>query len=446
MLARRPRRPLQALQRRSQELKQQVPSGCPAGDLGTARRPGLWRRAPEKRGAPQAREPTPTHLPSRVVTPRSIPAPNSDSSPSRSQPNPQLQVDSLLSESQLKGALEASKRRDIYQRCIQLKQAIDENKNALQKLNKADEPAPVGNYNQKKEEEHSLLDKLTHQLQELAVSMRRENITEIGALTEREEDDNSAEEDEDDDDDEESEESEESGEEEEETEEEEEEKQENESHGQATSKEYIAIGDFTAQQVGDLTFKKGEILLIIEEKPDGWWIAKNAKGNTGLIPRTYLELYNKEGGQESSEEGSEEDVAGEDETAEGAEVKQRSDSHWSAVQKAISEISTVDVLTTMGAIPAGFRPSTLFQLLEEGNQFQASYFLQPELTPSQLAFRDLMWDAKMGTIRSRPSRVSLILTLWSCKMIPFPGTSVQVLSRHVRLCLFDGNKVSLLRS
>uniref|UniRef100_A0A452U6L9 Nephrocystin 1 n=1 Tax=Ursus maritimus TaxID=29073 RepID=A0A452U6L9_URSMA len=53
-----------------------------------------------------------------------------------------LQVDSLLSESRLKGALDASKRRDIYQRCIQLKQAIDENKNALQKLNKADEPAP----------------------------------------------------------------------------------------------------------------------------------------------------------------------------------------------------------------------------------------------------------------------------------------------------------------
>uniref|UniRef100_A0A8C7BRJ3 Nephrocystin-1 n=1 Tax=Neovison vison TaxID=452646 RepID=A0A8C7BRJ3_NEOVI len=64
-----------------------------------------------------------------------------------------LQVDSLLSESRLKGVLDASKRRDIYQRCVQLKQAIDENKNALQKLNKADEPAPVGNYNQKKEEE-----------------------------------------------------------------------------------------------------------------------------------------------------------------------------------------------------------------------------------------------------------------------------------------------------
>ncbi|XP_058539239.1 nephrocystin-1 isoform X4 [Neofelis nebulosa] len=370
MLARRPRNPLQALQRRTQELK--------------------------------------------------------------------LQVDGLLSESQLKEALEASKRRDIYQRCIQLKQAIDENKDALQKLNKADEPAPIGNYNQKKEDEHSLLDKLTHQLQELAVSINRENITEIGALPEREEDDNSAEEAEEEDDDEE-EESEETGDEEET---EDEEKQKHESQQQATSKEYIAIGDFTAQQAGDLTFKKGEILLVIEKKPDGWWIAKNTKGNKGLIPRTYLEPYNKEEGQDSSEEGSEEDTEVGDQTAEGAEVKQRTDSHWNAVRKAISEqINTIDVLTTMGAIPSGFRPSMLFQLLEEGNQFQASYFLQPELTPSQLAFRDLMWDAKAGTIKSIPSRVSFILTLWSCKMIPFPGTSIQVLSRHVSLCLFDGNKV-----
>ncbi|XP_026889501.2 nephrocystin-1 isoform X1 [Acinonyx jubatus] len=373
MLARRPRNPLQALQRRTQELK--------------------------------------------------------------------LQVDGLLSESQLKEALEASKRRDIYQRCIQLKQAIDENKDALQKLNKADEPAPIGNYNQKKEDEHSLLDKLTHQLQELAVSISRENITEIGAPPEREEDDNSAEEDEEaeEEDDDEEEESEETGDEEET---EEEEKQEHESQQQATSKEYIAIGDFTAQQAGDLTFKKGEILLVIEKKPDGWWIAKNTKGNKGLIPRTYLEPYNKEEGQDSSEEGSEEDTEVGDQTAEGAEVKQRTDSHWNAVRKAISEqINTIDVLTTMGAIPSGFRPSMLFQLLEEGNQFQASYFLQPELTPSQLAFRDLMWDAKAGTIKSIPSRVSFILTLWSCKMIPLPGTSIQVLSRHVSLCLFDGNKV-----
>ncbi|KAM7078948.1 nephrocystin-1 isoform 2-T2 [Molossus nigricans] len=355
----------------------------------------------------------------------------------------QINIDSLLSESRLKGTLEASKRRDIYQRCIQLKQAVDENKNALQKLTKADEPAPVGNYQQKKEEELSLLDKLTHQLQELAVSVRRDSRTEIEALTEREEDDDFAE-DEEDDDKEESEES--SGEEEEtEEEEEEEEKQENESQQPATSGEYIAVGDFTAQQAGDLTFKKGEILLITEKNSDGWWMAKNAKGNKGLVPRTYLEPCHKEEGQESSEEGSEGDTEVGEEATEGAQVKQRTDSHWSAVQKALSEhlqqMNTVDVLTTMGAVPAGFRPSTLFQLLEEGTPFRASSFLQPELTPSQLAFRDLLWDAKTGTIRSRASRVSLSLTLWSCKMIPVPGASIQVLSRHVRLCLCDSDKV-----
>ncbi|ELK15212.1 Nephrocystin-1 [Pteropus alecto] len=345
-----------------------------------------------------------------------------------------LAVNSLLFESRLKGALEASKRREIYQRCIQLKQTIDENKNALQKLNKADELAPVGDYHQKKEKEHYLLDRLTHQLQELAMSLSGENITEIGAL--REEEGVSAEEDEDDSE----EESEESDGEEKEIEKEEEEKQENEAH-QWTSREYIAVEGFATQQAGDLTFKAGEILFIIEKSPDGWWMAKNARGNIGLVPRTYLESYHKEEGQESSEEVSEEDLEVGAETAEGVEVKQRTDYHWNAVRKALSEISTVDVLTTMGAIPAGFRPSMLFQLLEEGNQFRASYFLQPELAPSQLAFRDLIWDAKTGTIRSRPSRVSLILTLWSCKMIPLPGVSIQVLSRHVRLCLFDGNKV-----
>ncbi|XP_023382109.1 nephrocystin-1 isoform X8 [Pteropus vampyrus] len=267
------------------------------------------------------------------------------------------------------------------------------------------------------------------------MSLSGENITEIGAL--REEEGVSAEEDEDDSE----EESEESDGEEKEIEKEEEEKQENEAH-QWTSKEYIAVEGFTTQQAGDLTFKKGEILFIIEKSPDGWWMAKNARGNIGLVPRTYLESYHKEEGQESSEEVSEEDLEVGAETAEGVEVKQRTDYHWNAVRKALSEqISTVDVLTTMGAIPAGFRPSMLFQLLEEGNQFRASYFLQPELAPSQLAFRDLIWDAKTGTIRSRPSRVSLILTLWSCKMIPLPGVSIQVLSRHVRLCLFDGNKV-----
>nr|XP_020843637.1 nephrocystin-1 isoform X3 [Phascolarctos cinereus] len=374
------------------------------------------------------------------------------------------QVGRLLSESQLEGALDASKRQDIYQRCIQLKREIDENRTALKNLNKDDEPAPVGNYNQRKEDEDSILEKLTKQLQELAETISKENVTpeekvqnisraeEVEEDSEETEDEEEEDEEEDDDDDDEEdisedEESEESNEEDEEVEEKEE---DDSSDEQPTSKEYIAVGDFVAQQAGDLTFKKDEVLLILKKKPDGWWIAKNIHGNKGLVPKTYLEpCVKKKEDPEYSEEESEEDVEVVDETADGTEIIPRTDSHWSALRKAITESNTVDVLTAMGAIPAGFRPSALYQLLEEeekgiffsGNQFQAGYFLQPELTPSQLAFKDMIWDPENGTIKPRPSRVSLILTLWSCKMIPLPGVSLQVLRRHVRLCLFDGSKV-----
>ncbi|XP_007476632.1 nephrocystin-1 isoform X1 [Monodelphis domestica] len=352
------------------------------------------------------------------------------------------QVGRLLSESQLKGALDVNKRRDIFQRCIQLKREIDENRKALKNLNKGDEPAPVGNYNQRKEDEENILEKLTKQLQELASTISGENITQdekVRSISQVKEEEGDSEESEEEEDDDEDNEDEESVEDDEETEEEEE---DDSSDEQPSNKEYIAVGDFAAQLRGDLAFKKDEILLILEKKPDGWWIAKNIHGNKGLVPKTYLEpCVKKEDDQEYSEEESEEDVEVIDETINGTEIKTRTDSHWSAIRKAMTEINTIDVLTSMGAIPAGFRPSMLFQLLEEGNQFQASCFLQPELTPSQLAFKDMIWDPEKGTIKPRPSRVSLILTLWSCKMIPLPGVSLQILSRHIRLCLFDGSKV-----
>ncbi|CAM4541208.1 unnamed protein product [Lepidochelys olivacea] len=352
-----------------------------------------------------------------------------------------LQVEALLSDSKERGALDPAKRKYLFQRCMELKKSVDENTSVLQNLKKADEPAPVGNYNQRKEEEEKQLLTLSQQLQKLAAVLSQDNVSkgynvdgkcqnspQTEQENEEEEDEESSgeedaeEEDEDDDND-------------------EEEDDDDELEDQPTIKECITVGDFVAQQEGDLTFKKGEVLLILDKKPDGWWMAKNSKGERGLVPKTYLMACNKGVGREPSEEESEEDIEVVDETADRTEIKKRTDSHWSAVRKAITENNTIDVLATMGAVPAGFRPSTLSQLLEEGNQFQASYFIQPELTPSQLAFKDIVWSPEKDTIQPRPTRVSLILTLWSCKMIPLPGVSIQVLSRHVRLCLFDGNRV-----
>ncbi|NWI34910.1 NPHP1 protein, partial [Sula dactylatra] len=342
----------------------------------------------------------------------------------------QAQVEAVRAES---AAPAPGRRKALRLRCMQLQKLVDENTNALRNLKKADEPAPVGNYNQRKEEEEKLLLKLFQQLQNLVLVLDQDNVTVNYAPDEecqkgpQTEDENGGE---DESEDEESSEEEDS----EETDDEDEDKLLDDPN----VKECIAVGNFDAQQEGDLTFTKGEVLLIHDKKADGWWVAENSKGEKGLVPRTYLAVHNED---VDSQEQSDEHIEVVDETADGTEIKKRTDSHWSAVRRAITENDTVEVLATIGAVPAGFRLSTLFQLLEEGNQFRASYFLQPELTPSQLAFKDLVWNSEKNTIYPRPTRVSLIVTLCSCKMIPLPGVSIQVLSRHVRLCLFDGNRV-----
>ncbi|XP_054239586.1 nephrocystin-1 [Indicator indicator] len=340
----------------------------------------------------------------------------------------QAQVEVLRAES---AALSPGQQKGLFQRCMHLKKLVDENTNALHGLKKADEPAPVGNYNQRKEEEEKLLLELSRQLQKLALVLDQDRTTTNYAVDEEHQEDpqrqdkNKGED--------ESEDEESSEEDSEETDDE-----EDKLLDDPNVKECITVGSFNAQQEGDLTFTKGEVLLIHDKKVDGWWLAENSKGVRGLVPRTYLAVHNEH--SESQEEG-EEHMEVVDETADGAEIKKRTDSHWSAVRRTIMENDTVEVLTTMGAVPAGFRLSTLFQLLEGGTQFRASYFLQPELTPSQLAFKDLVWNSEKNTICPRPTRVSLIVTLYSCKMIPLPGVSIQVLSRHVRLCLFDGSRV-----
>ncbi|XP_059684517.1 nephrocystin-1 isoform X2 [Gavia stellata] len=334
----------------------------------------------------------------------------------------QAQVEALRAES---AAPAPGQQKALSQRCMQLKKLVDENTNALHNLKKADEPAPVGNYNQRKEEEEKLLLKLSRQLQKLILVLDQDNVEH---QKDPQIEDKNREEDESED---------EEGSEEEDSEETDDE-DEDKLLDDPNVKECIAVGNFDAQQEGDLTFTKGEVLLIHDKKADGWWVAENSKGERGLVPRTYLAVRNED---VDSQEQSEEHIEVVDETADGTEIMKRTDSHWSAVRRAITENDAVEVLATIGAVPAGFRLSTLFQLLEEGNQFRASYFLQPELTPSQLAFKDLVWNSEKNTIYPRPTRISLIVTLSSCKMIPLPGVSLQVLSRHVRLCLFDGNRV-----
>ncbi|KAJ8361587.1 hypothetical protein SKAU_G00181120 [Synaphobranchus kaupii] len=347
------------------------------------------------------------------------------------------QVDNLMQEvRQFKGSTEskAITLADASERCAQLQRSVEETTRTLKKLTKADEPAPVGNYDQRKLDEENRLKMIQERLQALALTIspaekpgpsQNADMPSSSQAKEEVEDDTGAE----------------SEEEDSEEEEDDDEDDDEEEDLEKQAETFIAISAFIGEQEGDLTVQKGDLLSILSKNPDGWWLAQDSSGNKGSVPRTYLKVYQDEDEEEEAED-SETEEESEEEMDEVSKTKQRSQkSAWDIVRKEVLEMNATDVLAAMGAIPPGFRPSTLSNLLNEGKTYRGSYYLQPELSQSQLAFKDLFWDPDTGTVRPRTSRTSLSLILWSCRMIPTPGVGVQVLSRHVRLGVFDGAKI-----
>lgn len=72
--------------------------------------------------------------------------------------------------------------------------------------------------------------------------------------------------------------------------------------------EVQAVGDFSALEAGDLSFKAGEILTVIDSRlvmlimaklyviflcsrDDGWLIVENALGQRGLAPSNFVTVW-----------------------------------------------------------------------------------------------------------------------------------------------------------
>uniref|UniRef100_A0A3P8RKS8 Nephronophthisis 1 n=1 Tax=Amphiprion percula TaxID=161767 RepID=A0A3P8RKS8_AMPPE len=265
----------------------------------------------------------------------------------------------------------------------------------VDEINKqADELAPVGNYDQRKQEEERRLQNMLERLNSLSLELSPPG----PSSAEDSEDGTDEDDDSDDDDDGDT-----------DGNDGEDEKRAVKPPSQSDPRIYTVLSDFKGEQEGDLSVQRGEVLSIIRKTADGWWLAQDTKGSSGLVPRTYLKVQN-------------------------------SHTNWSTVRKALTEIDATDVLSAMGAIPSGFRPSTLNTLLvEEGETYRGSHYIQPELSQSQLSFKDLFLDPDTG--RVGVSLTCVCFTLWGCRMIPTPGVGVQVLSRHIRLCAFDGAQV-----
>jgi len=51
---------------------------------------------------------------------------------------------------------------------------------------------------------------------------------------------------------------------------------------------YVAIFDYVTRTPQDLPFMRGDKLKILEEKADGWWLAENAAGQQGYVPKNHI--------------------------------------------------------------------------------------------------------------------------------------------------------------
>ncbi|XP_051936543.1 nephrocystin-1 isoform X2 [Hippocampus zosterae] len=349
-----------------------------------------------------------------------------------------VQLERLLKD--VKGEVETKE--ESFRRCQELQISAEKTLKNLTKLTKADEIAPVGNYDQRKLEEQGRLRNVLEQLNKVSV-----RLSPPGPSTEppsgdaqKEDVEDGAEDSDEDDSDEDTADNVDSP------------KDESQASTAPLQSEpciYTVLSDFKGDQEGDLTVQRGDTLKIIKKTSDGWWLAENAKGDKGVVPRTYLKIgsvlsdeHKDEEDEESDEAEEEQEDSDEQENEEGENQSYTPPPNWSTFRKALTEIDATDVLSAMGAIPSGFRPSTLSKLLvDEGPKYRGSHFMQPELSQSQLSFSDLFLDPDNGRVRPRHPRTCVCFTLWSCKRIPTPGVGVQVLSRHIRLCAFDGTRV-----
>ena len=49
----------------------------------------------------------------------------------------------------------------------------------------------------------------------------------------------------------------------------------------------------TVQDAEDLSFKKNDILVVVEQNEEKWWTAMDEQGNKGLIPEPYVKKVRK---------------------------------------------------------------------------------------------------------------------------------------------------------
>ncbi|XP_064390187.1 nephrocystin-1-like isoform X2 [Halichondria panicea] len=196
--------------------------------------------------------------------------------------------------------------------------------------------------------------------------------------------------------------------------------------------EVQALSDFVAIEDKDLGFKDREILVIMETSfVDGWLLAQNALGERGYIPSNYVQRlpFSDKTARAASPAG-------------GTSIAPKNSRDlWAKLKATVTQTSLADVLNALGAIPSGFRDSTLSKLLSSSRNYLCSTSATPKLSVTGMAFKDLHWDFVQDQLQPKATKVSREFSVLAAKSIPLPGKGVKVLSRHVRVAVFNKNDV-----
>ncbi|XP_028407127.1 nephrocystin-1-like isoform X2 [Dendronephthya gigantea] len=203
------------------------------------------------------------------------------------------------------------------------------------------------------------------------------------------------------------------------------------------------LSDFNGEQANDLSIKTGDVLTIKEMRKDGWWLAEDASGNIGVVPKTLIERIPSSPTERPANEKKMSKETAETTANEPKIQKTRSGAElWGKVKekKIDKKTSVTDVLKAMGAMPSGFRKPTLGKLLKE-EEHRIAAWVYPKLTASNLAFRDLHLDPVEGKLRSFPVRITRHCSILSARMVPRVGTGVKVISRQINVALWDGKQI-----
>ncbi|CAF0964114.1 unnamed protein product [Rotaria sordida] len=172
--------------------------------------------------------------------------------------------------------------------------------------------------------------------------------------------------------------------------------------------QFLVTQNFTGEQTGDLTVRKDDIVTLVEQRSDDWWLFKNIQTQKeGLVPINLIQLLSKQ------------------------QIRRR-------IKPSTSAITLVAAFKDKNNIPAGFISSDLAEL-SQIEEYQLWRSLVPKMTESNLAFVDLYWRTDRDRLQVQQVTHQKVLTLKECVKIPrAKGDQIRVLDRCVRVCLFDG--------